>query len=66
MVTVKCILNYYDTKLNRHVESGEEFEVDEDRAEKLVKARVASVIPTPTPTTEKVVKAKKPRVKKED
>ena len=64
MVTVKCILNYYDTKLNRHVESGEEFEVDEDRAEKLVKARVASVIPTPT--TEKVVKAKKPRVKKED
>lgn len=63
MVNVKCILNYYDTKLNRNVVIGEEFGVDEDRAEKLVKARVASVIPTPT--TEKVVKAKKPRVKKE-
>ena len=65
MVTVKCILPYYDTKFNRHVELGEEFKVDDDRAEKLVKARVASVITTTTPTTEKVVKAKKPRVKKE-
>lgn len=62
MVNVKCILNYYDTKLNRNVVIGEEFEVTEDRAKQLTNAKVAEVT---TPTTEKVVKAKKPRVKKE-
>ena len=65
MVKVKCILNYYDTKLNRTVKSGEEFEVSEDRAKQLTKAKVAELTTT-TPTTEKVAKVKKPRVKKED
>ena len=62
MLNVKCILNYYDTKINRTVEVGEEFEVTEDRAKQLTNAKVAEVT---TPTTEKVIKAKKPRVKKE-
>lgn len=62
MVNVKCILNYYDTKLNRNVVIGEEFEVTEDRSKQLTQAKVAELT---TPTTEKVVKAKKPRVKKE-
>ena len=62
MVKVKCILNYYDTKLNSTVKSGEEFEVTEDRAKQLVKAKVVEAVTTP-PTTEKVVK--KPRAKKE-
>lgn len=62
MVNVKCILNYYDTKLNKSVSIGEELEVTDDRANQLIKAKVAEVT---TPTTEKVVKAKKPRVKKE-
>lgn len=60
MVNVKCVLNYYDTKLNRSVSVGEEFEVTEDRAKQLTNAKVAELT---TPTTEKVVK--KPRVKKE-
>ena len=60
MVKVKCILNYYDTKLNRTVKSGEEFEVSEDRAKQLTKAKVAEV----TTTTPKEV-AKKARAKKE-
>ena len=62
MVNVKCIFNYYDTKLNRNVVIGEEFEVTEDRSKQLTQAKVAELT---TPTTEKVVKAKKPRVKKE-
>ena len=60
MVKVKCILNYYDTKLNRTVKSGEEFEVSEDRAKQLTKAKVAEV----TTTTPKEV-AKKAGAKKE-
>lgn len=66
MVKVKCILGYFDTKLNRSVAIGEEFEVDEARAKQLLKAKVAVTTP---PTTEKVaepVKApKKSRAKKE-
>ena len=54
MAKVKCILGYFDTKLNRHVDVDEEFTVAEDRAAQLVKAKVASVVTTPT--TEKVVK----------
>ena len=61
MVKVKCILNYYDTKLNKSVPIGEELEVTDDRAKQLVKAKVAELVTTPT--TEKV--AKKPRAKKE-
>ena len=61
MVKVKCILNYYDTKLNKSVPIGEELEVTDDRAKQLVKAKVAELVTTPT--TEKV--AKKPRTKKE-
>ena len=61
MARVKCILGYYDTKLNRHVNVDEEFNVAEDRAKQLIKAKVAKEVTTPT--TEKV--AKKPRAKKE-
>lgn len=60
MINVKCIKGYYDTKLNRSVSIGEEFEVTEDRAKQLVKAGVSEVT---TPTTEKV--AKRGRAKKE-
>ena len=56
MVKVKCILGYYDTKLNRSVAIDEEIEVDDDRANQLIKAKVAEVT---TPTTEKVVKTRK-------
>lgn len=61
MVNVKCILGYYDTKLNRSVAISEELEVTEDRAKQLVKAKVAELVTTPT--TEKV--AKRGRAKKE-
>lgn len=60
MVKVKCILGYYDTKFKRSVAIDEEFEVDEDRAKQLIKAKVAEAT---TPTTEKV--AKRGRAKKE-
>jgi hypothetical protein len=63
MTKVKCILGYYDTQLNKSVAIGEEFEVADDRAKQLVKAKVATEVATPT--TEKVVKAKKARAKKE-
>lgn len=59
MAKVKCILGYYDTQLNKSVAIGEEFEVADERAKQLVKAKVAVT----TPTTEKVVK--KSRAKKE-
>ena len=60
MTKVKCVLGYFDTKLNRHVDIDEEIEVDDDRAKQLIKAKVCEVT---TPTTEKV--AKKTRKKKE-
>jgi len=41
MIKVKCVLGYYDTKFNRSVAAGEEFEVDEDRAKRLFIAKVA-------------------------
>ena len=47
MVKVKCILNYYDTKLNKSVPIGEELEVTDDRAKQLVKAKVAEITTTP-------------------
>ena len=59
MVKVKCILNYYDTKLNRTVKSGEEFEVSEDRAKQLTKAKVAEVTTTPPKEVAKKARAKK-------
>ena len=62
MVKVKCILNYYDTKLNKSVSIGEELEVTDDRAKQLFKAKVAELVTTPT--TEKVA-TPKTRKKKE-
>lgn len=59
MTNVKCVLGYFDTKLNRSVAIGEELEVTEDRANQLVKAKVAEI----TTTTPKV--ATKTRKKKE-
>ena len=61
MVKVKCILNYYDTKLNKSVPIGEELDVTDDRAKQLVKAKVAEV----TTTTPKEVATPKTRKKKE-
>jgi hypothetical protein len=61
MTKVKCILGYYDTKLNKSVAIGEEFEVADDRAKQLIKAKVAEEVTTPT--TEKV--AKRGKTKKE-
>ena len=60
MANVKCVKGYYDTKLNRSVKIGEEFDVAEDRAKQLLKAGVCEAT---APTTEKV--AKRSRVKKE-
>ena len=57
MTKVKCILGYYDTKLNRSVAIDEEIDVTDERAAQLIKAKVA------TPIAEKVVKQRK---KKED
>lgn len=57
MVKVKCILGYYDTKRNKRVRIGEEFEVTEERAKRLLKAKVVEEIPPTTP--EKVDKARK-------
>ena len=62
MVTVKCILGYFDTKLNRRVAIGEEIEVDEARANQLVKAKVGEVTTT---TPKEVAKPQKTRKKKE-
>jgi len=59
MTKVECILGYYDTKLTRSVAIGEELEVADDRADQLVKAKVAVKIAT----AEKM--AKKTRAKKE-
>ena len=59
---VKAIKNYYDKQLKKDVKAGEEFEVNEERANILVSAKVCEIVATPT-TTEKV--AKKPRAKKE-
>ena len=56
MTKVKCILGYFDTKLNRSVAIGEELDVAEDRAKQLVKAKVCEVTTT---TTEKVAKTRK-------
>jgi hypothetical protein len=61
MTKVKCVKGYFDTKLNRHVSVNEEFEVTDDRAKQLVKARVAEA----TPTTPKEVATPKTRKKKE-
>lgn len=63
MTKVKCILGYFDTKLNKSVAIGTEFEVADDRAKQLIKAKVAEVVTTPT--TEKVATPKKGRGKKE-
>lgn len=60
MTGVKCILGYYDTKLNRSVAVGEEFEVDDDRATQLIKAKVAVIA-----TAEPVKAPKRGRAKKE-
>lgn len=67
MTKVKCVKGYFDTKLNRHVNVNEEFEVTDDRAKQLIKARVAEATPTTptTPTTPKEVATPKTRKKKE-
>ena len=56
MTKVKCILGYFDTKLNRYVAIDEEIEVTDERADQLIKAKVAEVTTT---TTEKVAKTRK-------
>lgn len=56
MTKVKCILGYFDTKLNRYVAIDEEIEVTDERANQLIKAKVAEVTTT---TTEKVAKTRK-------
>ena len=62
MTNVKCVLGYFDTKLNRSVAIGEELEVTEDRAKQLVMAKVAEITTT---TPKEVAKAAKTRKKKE-
>ena len=62
MTKVKCVLGYFDTKLNKSVAIGEEFDVADDRANQLVKAKVAEITTT---TPKEVAKATKTRKKKE-
>ena len=62
MTKVKCVLGYFDTKLNKSVAIGEEFEVDDARAKQLVLAKVAEITTT---TPKEVAKATKARKKKE-
>lgn len=65
MTKVKCILGYYDTKLGRHVDVDEEFEVTEDRAKQLVKAKVAVLVDAPEKAVKPAATPKKTRAKKE-
>ncbi len=65
MAKVKCILGYYDTKLNRSVAIGEELVVDDDRAKQLLKAKVVVTTPTTEKVAEPVKAPKKSRAKKE-
>ena len=65
MFKVKCVLGYFDTKLNRHVDIGEEFEVTEDRANQLVKAKVCEVTTTTPKEVAEPQKTTKTRKKKE-
>ena len=63
MTKVKCILGYFDTKLNRHVAVDEELEVAEERAAQLTRAKVAIEI---SDNAAQPVKApKRSRAKKE-
>jgi len=72
MTKVKVIKAYYDLKLNKSLAVGAEVEMTEDRAELLsgnknaIGVPLVEILAVPTPTTEKVAKAKaKPR-KKDD
>lgn len=44
MKQVKIIEAYHDKKMSRYVESGESFEVTDDRADVLLKAGVAEIV----------------------
>ena len=67
---VKCVKAYYDLKLKKTINAGDEFEVDEARAKELssVNNKAGSVLveiittTTTTTTTDKVAKGK-PRKK---
>lgn len=48
---VRVLKNYNDLQLNRLVKAGEEFDVTEDRAKKLIGAKVAEVVTAPTAET---------------
>ena len=65
MTKVKCILGYFDTKLNRKVAIGEELEVDDARAKQLLIAKVVVTTPTTEKVAEPVKAPKKSRAKKE-
>lgn len=43
MIRVKCIKGYFDTKLSRHVDINEEFNVDENRAKPVVTTTSTSI-----------------------
>lgn len=65
MKKVKCILGYYDTKLERHIHIDEEFETTEDRAKQLVKAKVAVMVDTTEKAAKPAATPKRVRAKKE-
>lgn len=60
---VKAIKDYFDKQLKKDIKTGEEFDVDQDRAKVLKAAGVCEIVATPPTTEEKVVK--KARAKKE-
>lgn len=53
MVRVKVLQRYFDRKIGDYLEEKNEFEVDEKRAELLVREGVAEIIKQTQKTTEK-------------
>lgn len=53
MVRVKVLQRYFDRKIGDYLEEKHEFEVDEKRAELLVREGVAEIIKQTPKTTEK-------------
>lgn len=63
MMRVRCVKGYNDLQLKRLVNVGEELEVNEDRADQLIIAKVCEELATPT-TPEVATKAAPKKSKK--
>lgn len=62
---VKCTVKYFDTKLQKYVNAGDELNVTDDRAKALISAKVAEAVAPTTPEVDtKPAPKKKAPVKK--